>query len=103
MISSTPKFTAASKFWSIQRAFMSADTAAMETLLGSGMKHEITSGLTPSESEIENMSYITILENHTEISVRYDFTCDGVDAAQVWHFELEGDEWVLNGLENLDI
>jgi hypothetical protein len=67
------------------------------------MKHEITSWLTPSESEIENMSYITILENRTEISVRYDFTCDGVDAAQVWHFELEGDEWVLNGLENLDI
>ncbi len=99
-VSSHP-FNPTQQFWTIQKAFASADVAQLQTLLGPDVVDELTNGLAPSTITLHNVSHEIRLSNNTEFSIWYRFEDDGAEVNQVWHYEKFGKDWKLNGIENV--
>jgi hypothetical protein len=99
-VSSHP-FNPTQQFWTIQKAFASADVAQLQTLLGPDLVDELTNGLAPSTMTLHNVSHEIRLSNNTEFSIWYRFEDDGAEVNQVWHYEKFGKDWKLNGIENV--
>ena len=98
---STQPFNPTQQFWTIQKAFASADVTQLQTLLGPDIVDEMTNGLTPSTVTLHNVSHEVRLANNTEFSIWYTFEDAGETINQVWHFEKFGKEWKLNGIETV--
>jgi hypothetical protein len=98
---STHPFNPTQQFWTIQKAFASADVTALQTLLGPDIVDELTNGLAPSTLTLHNVSHEIRLSNNTEFSIWYKFEDDGAEVNQVWHYEKFGKDWKLNGIENV--
>ena len=94
-------FNPTQQFWTIQKAFASADVAQLQTLLGPDIVDELTNGLTASTVTLHNVSHEVRLANNTEFSIWYKFEDDGAEVNQVWHYEKFGKEWKLNGIETV--
>lgn len=100
-VSNTP-FNATQRFWEIQKAFAAADLTTLQTLLGPDVVDELTMDLQPSSITIKNVSHETRLQNASEFSIWYKFNeIDGSEINQVWHYEKFGNDWKLNGIENV--
>jgi hypothetical protein len=99
-VSSHP-FNPTQQFWTIQKAFASADVGQLQTLLGPDVVDELTNGLAPSTMTLHNVSHEIRLSNNTEFSIWYRFEDDGAEVNQVWHYEKFGKDWKLNGIENV--
>lgn len=99
----TPKqpFSPNAKFWEIQNAFASADSATLKNLLGPDLVDEATRDLHPCELTLRNASHEVVLSNSREFSVHYTFVDDIKVVSQVWHYELHDGSWRLNGIENI--
>lgn len=90
------------RFKDIQKAFSESDTYTLGKYVGSALFGEVLSTSDPeNKSDIYGVSYNVILHNSREFSVKYVFN-DGADhCQQLWHYELEGGQWKLQGIENL--
>ena len=100
-VGTSQPFPPTARFWEIQRAFASADVAFLKTLLGPDVVDELTNGLEASTIALSGVSHEVRLNTPTEFSVWYTFTDDGTTVNQVWHFEKIGNDWLLNGIENV--
>jgi hypothetical protein len=99
---STQPFNPTQQFWTIQKAFATAEVTALQTLLGPDVVDELTQDLQPSGLTIKNVSHEVRLANNTEFSIWYKFfETDGEEINQVWHYEKFGKDWKLNGIENV--
>ena len=98
---STQPFNPTQQFWTIQKAFASADVTQLQTLLGPDIVDELTNGLTASTITLHNVSHEVRLANKTEFSIWYKFEDAGETVNQVWHYEKFGKEWKLNGIETV--
>lgn len=94
-------FNPTQQFWTIQKAFASADVTALQTLLGPDVVDELTNDLQASTLTLHNVSHEVRLANTTEFSIWYKFEDDGAEVNQVWHYEKFGKDWKLNGIENV--
>jgi len=97
----TQPFSPTSQFWEIQKAFSVADVDKLKTLLGPDLVDELTMDAQPSELALHNVSHEVVLNNPNEFSVHYVFEDSGEEVNQVWHYELHGGSWKLNGIENI--
>lgn len=99
---STQPFNPTQQFWTIQKAFATAEVTALQALLGPDVVDELTMDLQPSGLTIKNVSHEVRLANNTEFSIWYKFfETDGEEINQVWHYEKFGKDWKLNGIENV--
>jgi hypothetical protein len=98
---STQPFNPTQQFWTIQKAFASADVATLNSLLGPDIVDEMVNGLTPSTITLHNVSHEVRLANNTEFSIWYKFEDAGETINQVWHYEKFGKDWKLNGIETV--
>ena len=89
------------QFWKIQQAFADADIATLGQLIGPAMVNEVNTVTERTKLTITQASYDVLLSNNHEFSVHYTFSDDGQRINQVWHYELIGGTWKLNGLENI--
>lgn len=94
-------FNPTQRFWEIQKAFAGADVAVLNGLLGPDIVDELTKDLQPSQLTLHNVSHEVRLANNTEFSIWYKFEDDGTEVNQVWHYEKFGQDWKLNGIENV--
>jgi hypothetical protein len=98
---STIPFNPTQRFWEIQKAFAAADLVALKGLLGPDVADEMTNDLQPSTITLHNVSHEVRLSNRNEFSIWYKFEDGGEEVNQVWHYERFGQEWLLNGIENV--
>lgn len=89
------------QFWTVQKAFAAADVTALQTLLGPDLVNEATQDLTASTLTLSRVSHEVVLSNSREFSVHYTFEDNGETINQVWHYELHGSAWKLNGIETV--
>ena len=100
-VGTSQPFPPTARFWEIQRAFASADVAFLKTLLGPDVVDELTTGLEASAINLSGVSHEVVLNTPTEFSIHYTFTDAGETINQVWHFDKIGNDWLLNGIENV--
>lgn len=88
-------------FWQIQQAHANGDVDKLHNVLGPDIVDEMTQNLQPYTLTIYRVSHEVVLSNNHEFSVHYSFYEDNTKLDQVWHYELIGGTWRLNGLENI--
>lgn len=88
-------------FWQIQQAHANGDVGKLHEVLGPDIVDELTQNLQPYTLTIYRVSHEVVLSNNREFSVHYTFYEDSNKLNQVWHYELIGGTWRLNGLENI--
>lgn len=88
-------------FWRIQQMHAEGSVAGLKELLGPDIVDELTQNLHPYTLMLSRVSHEIVLSTSTEFSVHYTFYEDGNQLNQVWHYELFGSVWKLNGIENI--
>ena len=91
-------------FWLIQDAFSKADVTELKRVLGPDLVDEVTRDIQPVSISLSNVSHQVVLSTNQEISVHYTFFDKDTDewVEQVWHYELHGGNWKLNGIEPVE-
>lgn len=88
-------------FWRIQQMHAEGSVSGLNELLGPDIVDELTQNLQPYTLMLSRVSHEVVLSNNSEFSVHYTFYEDDVQLNQVWHYELIGGAWKLNGIENI--
>lgn len=100
-VAPTQPFNPTQMFWKIQQMHAEGSVSGLNELLGPDIIDELTNNLQPYTLMLSRVSHEVVLSNKNEFSVHYTFYEDDQRLDQVWHYELFGSDWRLNGIENI--